>query len=70
MVESEWNKDPYREELVLFIYLSLKEKTRKRPKDRADKGKNIKGIRLILCRFLKKIQLKQENNVTQTLNPM
>jgi len=31
MVESEWNKDPYREELVLFIgYLSLKEKTRKR----------------------------------------
>jgi len=28
MVESEWNKNPYREELVLFIgYLSLKEKT-------------------------------------------
>ena len=28
MVESEWNKDPKREELVLFIgYLSLKEKT-------------------------------------------
>jgi len=30
MVESEWNKDPYRQELVQFIsYLSLKEKTRK-----------------------------------------
>jgi len=28
VVESEWNKDPYREELVLFIgYLSHKEKT-------------------------------------------
>jgi len=28
MVESEWNKDPEREELVLFIgYLSLKKKT-------------------------------------------
>jgi len=28
MVESEWNKDPYREEMVLFIgYISLKEKT-------------------------------------------
>jgi len=31
MVESEWNKDPQREKLVLFIgYLSVKEKTRKR----------------------------------------
>ena len=38
MVESEWNKDPYRKELVLFIgYLSLKEKTRKRPNESADK---------------------------------
>jgi hypothetical protein len=38
MVESEWNKDPYRKELVLFIsYLSLKEKTRKRPHESADK---------------------------------
>jgi hypothetical protein len=28
VVESEWNKDPYREEMVLFIsYLSLKKKT-------------------------------------------
>ena len=34
MVESEWNKDPEREELVLFIgYLSLKEKTWKRPNE-------------------------------------
>jgi len=34
MVESEWGKDPYREELVLFIcYLGLKKKTRKRFKE-------------------------------------
>jgi hypothetical protein len=34
MVESEWNKDSYREELVLFIsYLSLEEKARKRYKE-------------------------------------
>jgi len=34
MVEPEWNKDPFRKEMVLFIYyFSLKEKTRKRPSE-------------------------------------
>ena len=38
MVESEWNKDPYREELIQLIrYFSLKKKTRKRFKESRDK---------------------------------